>query len=81
MDLNSETIFFSSLDHKCIQNCRKTSREKGSWNGNIDGRIILKWILNRLLTYSGWETRCAFCEYGNEFSGSIKTWVGGHAIA
>jgi hypothetical protein len=38
----------------------------------VDGRIILKWIFERLDGGMGWIDLVGFCEYGDELSGSIK---------
>jgi hypothetical protein len=55
-------------------------REAGHWEDpDVDGRIILKWIFERLdgghgldQSGSGWEQVTGSCEYGDEPSGSIK---------
>jgi hypothetical protein len=55
-------------------------RERGHWGDpDLDGRIILRWILRKLegVVGTGWSwlrigTVAGTCEYGKEPSGSIN---------
>jgi hypothetical protein len=56
----------------------KPERERDHWNDlGVDGRIIIKWILNKFFVIhglgwhgSGWEQATGYCKFGSERSGS-----------